>query len=58
MRLGVEGGPADGREVVAEVGESGRPLGSREIDGAQYVLRMWGADPHPNAEWHYCWLRP
>lgn len=58
MRLGVEGGPADGSEVVVEPGESGRPAGEMELDGAAYVLRMFGADPHPDADWHYCWLRP
>lgn len=58
MRLGVEGGPADGREVVVEVGEFGRPKGQLEISGAQYVLRMFGATPHEDADWHYCWVRP
>jgi hypothetical protein len=58
MRLGVEGGPADGREVVAEPGEFGRPRGQIEIDGACYVLRMFGAPPHEDAEWHYCLVRP
>ena len=58
MRFGVEGGPADGREVVAEADEFGRPPGQMEIDGARYVLRMFGAEPHGDAEWHYCRLRP
>ncbi|MEU5322280.1 hypothetical protein AB0G67_36850 [Streptomyces sp. NPDC021056] len=57
MRLGVEGGPADGREVVAEAGETGRPPGQMEIDGVPYVLRMFGAPPHEDADWHYCLLR-
>ncbi|NUS78480.1 MAG: hypothetical protein HOV70_20090 [Streptomyces sp.] len=56
MRLGVEGGPADGREVVADVDEFGRPKGPLELDGATYVPRMFGAPPHEGAEWHYCWL--
>lgn len=58
MRLGVEGGPADGREVTVEPGEDGRPPHVMEIDGARYVARMFGADPHPDAEWHYCLLKP
>jgi hypothetical protein len=57
MRLGVEGGPADGREVVVEV-VGDRPPGERQLDGALYVLRMFGAAPHEDADWHYCWLRP
>lgn len=58
MRLGVEGGPADGREVLVQAGGHGRPPGQLELAGVLYVLRMFGADPHPRAEWHYCWLRP
>ncbi|MFE6408166.1 hypothetical protein ACFVOR_14670 [Streptomyces sp. NPDC057837] len=58
MQLGVEGGPADGGEVTVQTGELGRPPGQMEISGDTYVLRMFGADPHPGAEWHYCWLRP
>jgi hypothetical protein len=57
MRLGVEGGPADGREVVVDV-VGDRPPGERQLDGALYVLRMFGAAPHEDADWHYCWLRP
>lgn len=58
MRLGVEGGSADGREVVVEPAEVGRPPGVMEIDGASYVLRMFGASPHEDADWHYCLIRP
>ncbi|MDT7847216.1 hypothetical protein [Streptomyces justiciae] len=57
IRLGVEGGPADGAEVVVEVDGSGQPPGEMEISHARYVLRMFGADPHPDEEWHYCWVR-
>lgn len=57
MRLGVEGGPADGREVITTAGEHDRPPGRIELDDNIYVLRMFGADPHPDADWHYCWLR-
>ncbi|MFC9682712.1 hypothetical protein [Streptomyces sp. NPDC056948] len=58
MRLGVEGGPADGEEVTVQAGERGRPAGRMEISGGTYLLRMHGADPHPDAGWHYCWERP
>jgi hypothetical protein len=58
MRLGVEGGPADGEEVTVKSGELGRPSGRIELHGDTYVLRMFGADPHPHAAWHYCWLHP
>ncbi|MGW0131906.1 hypothetical protein [Streptomyces sp. NPDC003299] len=58
MRLGIEGGPADGGEVTVQPGEHGRPPGQIEVSGAEYVLRMFGADPHPTADWHYCWVRP
>ncbi|MEU5596654.1 hypothetical protein [Streptomyces sp. NPDC020298] len=56
MRLGVEGGPADGREVVVE-SVDGVPPDEQELDGARYVLRWFGVNPHPDAAWHYCWAR-
>jgi hypothetical protein len=40
------------------VNEYGRPEGLLELDGATYVLRMHGAEPHETANWHYCHLRP
>ncbi|WPO74013.1 hypothetical protein [Streptomyces sp. KN37] len=54
MTLGIEGGPFDGREITVPVGEHGRPAGEQVLDGARYVLRMWGVAPHPEADWHYC----
>ncbi|WP_439947187.1 hypothetical protein [Streptomyces sp. BBFR109] len=56
MRLGVEGGPADGDEVVVAA-EHGLPPGYQTLAGAQYQLRWHGVTPHPDADWHYCWLR-
>lgn len=58
MRFGVEGGPADGREVLADVDEFGRPKGRIELDGAVYVPRVCGAPPHEDADWHYCLVKP
>ncbi|MFF7329676.1 hypothetical protein [Streptomyces sp. NPDC008150] len=37
--------------------ESGLPPGWQQLAGSQYVLRWWGADPHPDADWHYCLVR-
>ncbi|WP_411150554.1 hypothetical protein [Streptomyces sp. A30] len=57
MTLGIEGGPSDGGEITITVGDHGRPPGKQEINEAQYVLRMFGAAPHEDADWHYCWVR-
>ncbi len=52
--LGIEGGPCAGQSVAVKVGEHGRPSGTMLIGGGEYVLRMFGAEPHPEADWHYC----
>ncbi len=57
MRLGVEGGPADGHEVMVHT-DTGLPPGRQILQGARYVLRVWGAAPHEEADWHYRWLQP
>lgn len=53
LRLGVEGGPADGAEVVVET-VNGQPPVVQQLAGARYVLRWHGVSPHPDADWHYC----
>ena len=58
MTLGIEGGPRDGGEITVPVIEHGRPAGMLELDGAAYVLRMFGVVPHEAADWHYCHLNP
>ncbi|MBA2951603.1 hypothetical protein [Streptomyces himalayensis] len=58
LTLGIEGGPRDGGEITVPVGDHGRPAGEQTIGGARYVLRMFGAPPHDDADWHYCWVRP
>ncbi|SDL28168.1 hypothetical protein [Streptomyces indicus] len=58
ISLGIEGGPCDGQEITVPVGEHGRPAGQLELGGASYVLRMFGAEPHADADWHYCHMNP
>lgn len=56
MALGIEGGPCDGQEITVPVQGHGRPPGEQMLDSARYVLRMHGMEPHPAADWHYCYV--
>lgn len=47
-----------GRRSRRRLIEHGRPAGMIELGGTVYVLRMFGAKPHEDADWHHCHLNP